>query len=319
MQSSKKMKQLNLLPPDFVVEYSERKGVRTRIRNALKNKYDKTKRGAKHKLLALLLRYHQEYDLRILPPDKICELVTAVAAIYPNLEKPSYKALCDELKSSFSFSSAINWMKGNKRIFHIYSDLRFCPYCNADTVYALRIGANFARSDLDHFFPQDKYPFLGTSLYNLIPSCTRCNSPVKCNKNIDPNKMSMPYVNDIDSDIHFDLRVRNLCGLFGDISPKTCDIMAFPSVRGVNGAKGLEFVRFFGLEEMYGRQFMPEVSDLMRRIRVFISSYPNFWQLKGVDLAELMWHDIPEPQDINKFRLGKLKRDILKQFVREMV
>ena len=313
------MKRLNLLPSDFVDEYSARKGVRARIRNVLKKEYAKTKRGAKHELLALLLRYHQEYDLRILPPDKMCELVKQVASIYPTPEKHSYKVLCKAIKRAFSFSSAVKWMKDNERIYHIYSNLRFCPYCNADTVYALRMGANFARSDLDHFFPQDKYPFLATSLYNLIPSCTRCNSPVKRNKNVDPGKMSMPYANDIDSDIHFDLKIRNLRGLFGDISPKTCDIMAFPSVWGVNGAKGLEFVRFFGLEEMYGKQFMPEVGDLMRRIRVFISSYPDFWHLKGVDLAALMWHDIPEPQDINKFRLGKLKRDILKQFVREMV
>ena len=177
------MKRLNLLPSDFVAEYSARKGVRARIQNVLKKEYAKTKRGAKHELLALLLRYHQEYDLRILPPDKMCELVKQVASIYPTPEKHSYKVLCKAIKRAFSFSTAVKWMKDNERIFHIYSNLRFCPYCNADTVYALRIGANFARSDLDHIhFLLHRYTTLSPLAQDAtrLSNATRMLIQVKC-------------------------------------------------------------------------------------------------------------------------------------------
>lgn len=64
--------------------------------------------------------------------------------------------------------------------------IRYCPYCNAETIYAVpkddsREDIRY-RSAMDHFLPKDKYPFLGLSLYNLVPSCTRCNTSYKQNK-----------------------------------------------------------------------------------------------------------------------------------------
>lgn len=60
-----------------------------------------------------------------------------------------------------------------------------CVYCNRQ--YAFNIekdgGSNdanrYARPALDHWFPESVYPLLSLSLYNLIPSCTICNSSAK--------------------------------------------------------------------------------------------------------------------------------------------
>lgn len=64
------------------------------------------------------------------------------------------------------------------------SGIRYCPYCNAETVYVIpkseeANGEDDYRSALDHFLPRSTYPFLGLSIYNLIPSCTRCNTSYK--------------------------------------------------------------------------------------------------------------------------------------------
>jgi len=308
------MKKLPQLPRDLIDAYSSRRGVKTRIANILNKEFAKTKRGKKYQLLKTLIKYHCDFDLRILTPDKICELVGEVRKIYPDLERQSYKALCKSLAKGFSFSSAMAWMKSFKRMPIIYSSVRFCPYCNADTVYAIKVNGRHVRSDLDHFFPKDKYPFLATSLYNLIPSCSRCNSPIKYNRDIDQDSMSMPYADDVDDNAHFDLIIRDMGGFGGDCSSGAYGVRCFPSTRGVGSTKAVAFVRFFGLEKLYANIFVPEICDLMRRIRLSASLYPLTLIQKRIGVFSLLWHDIPIARDINLCRLGKFKRDILKQF-----
>lgn len=49
-----------------------------------------------------------------------------------------------------------------------------CPYCNRNYIYSLSKSSKI-KPELDHFYPKSKYPFLGLSFYNLIPSCQTCN------------------------------------------------------------------------------------------------------------------------------------------------
>ena len=59
---------------------------------------------------------------------------------------------------------------------------RLCPYCQMHHVnYHLALLKNDLklRPPLDHFYPKSKYPYLATSLFNLVPSCEQCNSRVK--------------------------------------------------------------------------------------------------------------------------------------------
>jgi len=49
-----------------------------------------------------------------------------------------------------------------------------CPYCNRNTIYNLE-KSNGRTSEIDHFYPKEKYPYFAISFYNLIPSCKVCN------------------------------------------------------------------------------------------------------------------------------------------------
>ncbi|CAH0247399.1 hypothetical protein SRABI102_03508 [Stenotrophomonas lactitubi] len=69
-----------------------------------------------------------------------------------------------------------------------------CPYCQqslAITVFRDGIGA--FRPTLDHFYPKYRFPFLGLSLYNLVPSCQSCNSSLKGAKDFFDVKHLHPY------------------------------------------------------------------------------------------------------------------------------
>jgi hypothetical protein len=61
-------------------------------------------------------------------------------------------------------------------------NISICPYCNKNDIEADDYKYSRKRKyrpALDHFYPKSKYPFLGLSIYNLIPSCDECNRAKK--------------------------------------------------------------------------------------------------------------------------------------------
>jgi hypothetical protein len=76
---------------------------------------------------------------------------------------------------------------------------RICPYCNLNHVNfhsppkGTRKGMKVLemRPPLDHYYPRFSYPYLGISLYNLVPCCHQCNSSVKLQK--DPRAAGLPH------------------------------------------------------------------------------------------------------------------------------
>jgi|SRR5690554_1081889 len=53
-------------------------------------------------------------------------------------------------------------------------DINCCPYCNRSYIFSLG-RYKHVKPEIDHFFPKSRYPFLGVSFFNLIPSCPVCN------------------------------------------------------------------------------------------------------------------------------------------------
>ncbi|MCA0960210.1 hypothetical protein LCL86_14220 [Muricauda ruestringensis] len=60
-------------------------------------------------------------------------------------------------------------------------EINTCTYCNrnyTNTIITKR-GEKITRPQFDHFFDKKRHPFLALSFYNLIPSCSICNSNIK--------------------------------------------------------------------------------------------------------------------------------------------
>lgn len=89
-----------------------------------------------------------------------------------------------------------------------------CPYCNRNYIYSFERESSdkkgSVKPQIDHFYPKDKYPYLGISFYNLIPSCLPCNgTEAKHNKDPKEEKMKSPY--EIShADFHFSVGIRGL-------------------------------------------------------------------------------------------------------------
>jgi len=111
------------------------------------------------------------YDLLLAKPNEIINLITKIGEI--NSKHSLYKKITDifNYSNKFQKDTITPFFKDNFKF-------RTCFYCNKDFI------TNFEKQDdklistfqLDHFYDKGKYPYLALSFYNLIPSCSVCNS-----------------------------------------------------------------------------------------------------------------------------------------------
>ena len=75
---------------------------------------------------------------------------------------------------------------------------KVCTYCNRNYIFTIstgnRVKEKIARPELDHWYPKSKYPLLALNYYNLIPSCSICNSSVKGSTEFDVTTHIHPYL-----------------------------------------------------------------------------------------------------------------------------
>lgn len=119
-------------------------------------------------------------DLFFTQKGKVCQtsfgkLISNNFLNYNNFRTSDY---CIELYKSLSFENCT------------------CPYCNDNKVKI--VNKNNSTNDilyfeLDHFYPKSKNPFFALSLFNLIPSCTTCNSNEKGDEDFTINTHIHPY------------------------------------------------------------------------------------------------------------------------------
>lgn len=84
-----------------------------------------------------------------------------------------------------------------------------CCYCNRNYIYTTSKNKKI-KPEIDHFFPKSKYPILGLSYFNLIPSCKSCNGFGAKEEN-DPNIVGLinPYLLN-SSDFVFTHKIKNI-------------------------------------------------------------------------------------------------------------
>lgn len=202
--------------------------------------------------------------------------------------------------------------------------LKYCPYCNAETLYAFKWKQNgrirFAKSAFDHYFPRSRYPFLGLSLYNIIPSCTRCNSTFKSGGAHDLPMTAHPYVADMDSNMRFHALLVDPCaaaqGEAGGISGVVLAERYYGSFM-----PGVLWDRLFKLTESYSSLYSQDVAWVVARALRYPKSYLiealRWLSNAGLSVSSLEAQLYGVPLDrkaINEHRFGKLVCDIVETY-----
>jgi hypothetical protein len=79
------------------------------------------------------------------------------------------------------FESIFSYPELSKKIGHKIIEewgIDICLYCNNEDIQSRGVRVVY-RTDLDHFYPKSKFPFLAVSLSNLVPAGKTCNQSYK--------------------------------------------------------------------------------------------------------------------------------------------
>lgn len=124
-----------------------------------------------------------------------------------NKRHPEYAAITKEeigaIEHIFNYESQIS----NNTAFSYYIaellNTNTCTYCNRQYTLTVRNihGEHLIRPEFDHWFAQSRYPDFALSFYNLVPSCSFCNSILKNQKETLLGKHIHPY---LDADAGFE-------------------------------------------------------------------------------------------------------------------
>lgn len=196
--------------------------------------------------------------------------------------------------------------------------LRFCPYCNSETTFYLSgisTSAGLSRSALDHYYPRIACPYLGVSLYNLVPSCTHCNSSLKNTKvpfdGVD-RCWTHPYADNFYDEIRFrfaDLDIRHLYG----IPPSNLSLEYKGRAKGILAKRLADDL---SLKSIYEQAYSHEIRELPMRYQGMLSYAPTLL----TDLSSSTSRDVRvffnsslDLDRINEERLSKLTIDLINQ------
>lgn len=115
-------------------------------------------------------------------------------------------ALLKNLFAVFDYRNALSQNKSRSYWLTRIKGQNVCTYCNRQYTFTvvkdLKKGkrendeSRIARPALDHWFPESLYPVMSLSFYNLIPSCTICNSSAKGDALFRFETHIHPYMND---------------------------------------------------------------------------------------------------------------------------
>jgi hypothetical protein len=165
------------------------------------------------------------------------------------------------------------------------------------------------RPQFDHWFPKSKYPLLALSFYNLIPSCSVCNSSAKGDATFLLDTHLHPYI-DSDSLKKFSFTYGTGKGMRQydiEINQLSSDLKAVTTFNDMN------------LKEMYNAH-QSELDDLIITKNNFSDTYINdviksfpLSKLTPIEAYRILFGTEYSEEDFHKRPFSKFKSDILKQ------
>ena len=184
-----------------------------------------------------------------------------------------------------------------------------CPYCNRNYTFTVKSKNGSTRPQFDHFYDKATYPILALSFYNLIPSCSTCNSTMKGTKPFSLTTHIHPYVESFKDKAHFSLHVKRSSFYYDekdfDISLKTRDTRVQKNIED------------FGLKKLYDKH-KDIVLELIQKAEIYNESYIDelFSRYEGTlfknreDLLRLVTCGYVTDEELHKRPLSKLIKDI---------
>jgi len=215
-------------------------------------------------------------------------------------EKVNFLNVPAQVKRSLNI--IFNYDRDRKcRIKYAFELLNFkvCIYCNRN--YISNYSKNKVKTatfTLDHFHQKDKYPIFSLSLYNLIPSCSVCNTSIK-------NTQSLNHYNNPHSD-SYNFHELARFKLQGSDSVKLIS----------TNVECKKYIRDFKINEIYDIH-STEIKDIINRRRTFndkqIKNLSEITKISPNKIKSILFGNVIFNQDLDQESLAKLKVDLAKE------
>lgn len=233
--------------------------------------------------------------------------------IHEEIASRCYPKVISEIKKVFRYQGWFDRKKSS--IYNVYDlarniDIPTCIYCNRMYTKTVISGKQkITRPSFDHWFTKEKYPLLALSFFNLIPSCSICNSGVKGKLVFALNTHFHPYVKHLQKNMQLDY----------SFSYDHSDYSSFKFKINTRNAISKESIEAFKLKEIY-ETHEDEIKDL-RKIRDIYS--PQYLlalkntlaktKISDNEIYQLAFGTYIEESAFDRRPLSRMKRDILKE------
>lgn len=229
------------------------------------NDADKSRWNTSH-LKALLINEPADLETKEL------ELMNQLNGIVALASRPNKKLL----GKIFNYEGVFN-DSTKKRAYWLAKKIgrNTCVYCNRLYVFTVERNGGHNKKDritrpvFDHWFAKNEHPLLSLSLFNLIPSCTVCNSSAKGSAEFSLNTHIHPYVH---KQGHPNITFK----VTAAASPK---LKWGVTIDGKRYRKENKTKEDLALDEIYTMHGALEVNDLME----FKQKYPDGYLKQLVD------------------------------------
>ncbi len=217
-----------------------------------------------------------------------------------------------KLLNVFSYGTFLNKEK-DYNAYSLANDLNqnTCSYCNrlyTNTVIS-KSKKKITRPQFDHWYPKKKFSLLALSFYNLIPSCSTCNSSVKGDEIFEINSHLHPY-KDLITDKDFKFSYQYSTETKNGVAIK----LLFPS-----GNKAVKkSMGSFKIEEVYNAH-TEEIKELIRLKQIYSDRYLTILAnntYKGLKISKEELYQLAfgvkyDEEEFRKRPFSKMKKDLL--------
>ena len=204
-------------------------------------------------------------------------------------------------------------------------DINVCPYCNAELIGILAeersvnkgtISKEISLVDCDHFFSQDKYPYLALALANLVPCCPLCNERLKLAYEPPYPNFVHPFEDDFHELAKFEVKPLKVGAVIGKLQGVDgIDVRVLSRAGSLNKVKGS--ADFWRLCNRYSTVYGADIRRLLLKCNQYESKeYLSY--ILGLSseraLEDVIITDFGfdlAPDRINHNRLGKLTIDVM--------
>lgn len=229
-----------------------------------------------------------------------------------------YNRTISKLSLIFNYNEFISEHKVTSYMLASMLSRNTCTYCNR--LYTVTIDKKddktrrhndqnrITRPQFDHWFSKSRYPLLALSFYNLIPSCSVCNSSLKGDAVFDLETHLHPYIDKGVNEFMFSFNYKSV-----HENNVRIDVNA--------GSKAETTLKEFKIQEVYNAHSNLELKDLLDLKfkysedyikTLFCSTFKNL-EVSEEEAYRLIFGIEHDEEHFHKRPFSKFKKDILEE------